>query len=101
YKPDNDELPSLEQTATPCPTPVHHLMEQVHMVELPADQALCATLIIGNLDVDGYFKEPPLEDIAQEVEVDLDVAERALKQVQRFDPVGCAARTLQESLLMQ
>ena len=51
--------------------------------------------------MDGYLKEPPLIEIAQEADVEPEVAERALKRVQRFDPVGCAARTLQESLLVQ
>ena len=101
YRADNEELPSLEQTATRGPSLVEHLTEQVHMAELPADQTLCAILIIGNLDVDGYFKEPPLEEIAQEIEVDLEIAEKAMKRVQRFDPVGCACRNLQESLLVQ
>jgi RNA polymerase sigma-54 factor len=101
YRADNDELPSLEQTATRGPSLVEHLMEQLNMAEMPPEEANCAVLIIGNLDVDGYFKEPPLEEIAQEVEVPLEVAERALRRVQRFDPVGCAARNLQESLLVQ
>lgn len=101
YKPDSDEMPSLEQTATRGPSLVEHLMEQLAMAELPHKQEGCAVLIIGNLDMDGYFKEPPLEEIAQEMEVSLEEAETALKRVQRFDPVGCAARTLQESLLVQ
>lgn len=101
YRPDSEEMPSLEQTATRGPSLVEHLMEQLHMAVLPPDEELCAVLIIGNLDMDGYFKEPPLEEIAQEVEVPIEVAERALKRVQRFDPTGCAARNLQESLLVQ
>lgn len=101
HRPDSDELPTLEQTATRGPSLTEHLMQQLKMAELRPDEEACAVLIIGNLDMDGYFKEPPLEEIAQEIEVDFSVAERALRRVQRFDPVGCGARTLQESLLVQ
>ncbi len=101
YRADNDELPTLEQTATRGPSLVEHLMEQLSMAELPPDEEACAILIIGNLDVDGFLIEPPIEDIAQEINVPTLVAERALLRVQRFDPVGCAARNLQESLLVQ
>jgi RNA polymerase sigma-54 factor len=98
---DSEELPSLEQTLTRRVSLTEHLMRQLHMAQLPPDEEACASLIIGNLDTDGYFKEPPLEEIAQEVEVELAVAERALHRLQRFDPWGCGARTLQESLLVQ
>ena len=101
YRPDNDEMPALDQAATTGPSLSEHLMMQLQMAKLPPDEERCAILIIGNLDMDGYLKEPPLAEIAQEADVEPDVAERALKRVQRFDPVGCAARTLQESLLVQ
>jgi len=101
YRPDNDEMPALDQAATTGPSLSEHLMMQLQMAKLPPDEERCAILIIGNLDMDGYLKEPPLDEIAQEADVEPEVAERALKRVQRFDPVGCAARSLQESLLVQ
>ena len=58
-------------------------------------------LIIGNLDGDGYLKEPPLSDIAEEAGVTLEFAEQVLVQLQRFDPVGVCARSLSECLLIQ
>lgn len=101
YRPDNDEMPTLDQAAMGGPSLAEHLMIQLQMAKLPPDEERCAILIIGNLDMDGYLKEPPLLEIAQEADVDEEVAERALKRVLRFDPVGCGARTLQESLLAQ
>lgn len=98
---DSEELPSLEQTLTRRTSLCDHLMRQLKMAALSPEQEACAALIIGNLDVDGYFKEPPLPEIAQEVECELAEAEKALHKVQRFDPWGCAARNLQESLLVQ
>jgi len=63
-------------------------------------------LIIGNLDDDGYFKiegfdGDPLIRVAQEANVSIVCAEKVLKRIQQFDPVGVAARDLQECLLIQ
>ena len=33
-------------------------------------------LILGNLDADGYLKDPPLEELAAEAGVTLELAER-------------------------
>ncbi len=100
-RPDSDELPSAGQTLRTSRSLEEHLLQQLRMARLPDDEAECAVFIIGNLDSDGYLKEPPLGEVAEECEVSLDVAERALRRVQRFDPWGCGSRTLQECLLVQ
>jgi RNA polymerase sigma-54 factor len=58
-------------------------------------------LIIGNLDLAGYLKEPSIEEIAEEAEVPVERADAVLRRIQTFDPVGVAARSLQECLLVQ
>lgn len=98
---ENDELPSAEQRLTRGTSLSEHLMQQLQRIVLTEEEGDCAGLIVGNLDTDGYFKEPPLGDIAQEVGCDLSVAEGALKKVQKLDPVGCACRSLSECLLVQ
>ncbi|HNF96257.1 MAG TPA: RNA polymerase factor sigma-54 [Pseudomonadota bacterium] len=100
-RPDNDDLPQAGQAPRTGESLEAHLLEQLRMARLPKDEERCAIFIIGNLDPDGYLKEPPLAEVADECEVSLEVAERALKRVQRFDPWGCGARTLQECLLVQ
>ena len=45
-------------------------------------------LIIGNLTPDGYLEEPPIEDLAEEAGVTVELAEAVLEQIQEFDPVG-------------
>src|SRR5690242_18966745 len=57
-------------------------------------------LIIGNLTPDGYL-EDPLEDLAEEAEVSVELAESVLMRIQEFEPVGVAARALDECLLIQ
>src|SRR5204862_2185536 len=60
-----------------------------------------AFLIIGNLDDDGYLKEPPLERLAEDAEVPVATVERILLRLQEFDPIGVGARDLKECLLIQ
>lgn len=98
---ENDELPSAEQRLTRGTSLFDHLMQQLQRIVLTKEEAGCAGLIVGNLDADGYFKEPPLIEIAQEVGCDLSVAESALKKIQKLDPVGCGCRSLSECLLCQ
>src|SRR5258708_11964348 len=59
-----------------------------------------AMLIIGNINPDGYLEEP-LTDVAEEASIDVELAESVLRRIQEFDPVGVAARTLEECLLIQ
>ena len=67
--------------------------------------AAIALAIIDAIDESGYLTAT-LEDIqaavsSEEVEVELDEIEAVLKRVQHFDPVGIAARSVQECLLIQ
>ena len=101
FKSSSEDMPTLEQTLTRGESLTEHLLQQIHMAELPDKEKQAAALIVFNLDGDGYLKDPPLDDIAQEAELTLEEAEAVLRRVQRFDPVGCAARTLAESLLVQ
>ena len=58
------------------------------------------TAIIGNLDDDGYLVAS-VEEIAAMGDWEVAEVERALARVQVFDPIGVAARDLQECLLLQ
>lgn len=97
----SDELPSLEQTLSKKTSLYDHLYWQLKLSGWSGDEVKVAELILGNLDQDGYFKEPPLEHIAQEADVSFDFAEEVLEMLQEFDPIGCCARSLEECLLVQ
>ena len=56
--------------------------------------------ILGNLDDDGYLVAS-VEEIAAMGEWPVADVERALQHVQTFDPIGVAARDLQECLWLQ
>jgi RNA polymerase sigma-54 factor len=100
YKSNNEDLPSLEATLTRGTSLFDHLEWQLKLSHFTLEEDGIAMLIIGNLTPDGYL-EDALEDLAEEASVSLELAESVLKRIQEFDPVGVAARSLEECLLIQ
>ena len=82
------------------PTLQEFLEEQLRLSDIPESLRKIAEEIIGCVDDSGYLKVP-LEEIAQNCKTSTEQVEKALKQVQKFDPPGIAARTLEECLLLQ
>jgi RNA polymerase sigma-54 factor len=97
----SDELPSLEATLSRKTSLFDHLVWQLKLSNFTADEEQVGMLILGNLDPEGYLKEPPLDEIAEDARVSLDLAETVLRRLQEFDPLGVAARSLEECLLVQ
>jgi RNA polymerase sigma-54 factor len=100
YKSNNEDLPSLESTLTRGTSLFDHLEWQLKLSHFTMEEDGIAMLIIGNLTPDGYLEEP-LSDLAEEASVGLSLAESVLTRVQEFDPVGVAARSLEECLMIQ
>jgi len=90
----------FEATLSKKSSLVDHLIWQLRLSPVPKEQEETAEMIIGNLNEDGYL-DCSLEEIAQAAGVELSMAEGVLLQVQEFDPVGVAARSLQECLILQ
>ncbi len=101
FRPDGDDLPSIEQTLTRAANLHDHLEWQLKMAELEDEQKLVGDVILGNIDPSGYIKEPPLADIAAECGVAEEFVEVVLETIQTFDPVGVGARSLAECMLIQ
>ena len=101
YRPDNDELPSLEATLTRSESLHDHLEWQLKMSEMSERHMEIGMLILGNIDPDGYIKEPSIDDLAAEAECTVEEVEEVLEKIQTFDPVGIGARTLEECMLIQ
>jgi len=95
-----DDLPPIETTLSTSESLTQHLMWQLSMTSCTDDEQQAAIGIIHNLDHRGYLNEG-LEVIAEECETDLEAVEGALEIVQSFDPIGCGARTLAETLALQ
>jgi len=96
----HDDLPPIETNLTYGESLADHLLFQLKMMRCGEDEARIAEAIVLNLDHRGYLAVD-LAALADDVEVDLEVAEEALELVQSLDPIGCGARSLSECLVIQ
>ena len=96
------ELPPIENTLSTTSSLSDHLMWQLSLQTKDDDPVAreIGSAIIGNLDDDGYLVASVAE-IAAMGTWSLVEVERVLRVVQNFDPIGVAARGLQECLLLQ
>jgi len=104
YKPHTPrevkELPPIENTLSTATSLTDHLMWQL---SLQTDDDVVRDIgaaIIGNLDDDGYLVAS-VDEIASMGSWDTADVQRALRVVQAFDPIGVAARDLQECMCLQ
>src|SRR3954465_12160996 len=94
------ELPPIENTLSTTGSLSDHLLWQLSMQTDDEKLKEIGRAIIGNLDDDGYLVAS-VEEIAAMAEWPVGDVERALQHVQTFDPIGVAARDLQECLWLQ
>src|SRR5580698_222411 len=100
YKSNNEDLPSLESTLTRGTSLFDHLEWQLKLSPFSLEEDGIGMLIIGNLTPDGYL-EDSLAELAEEASVSLELAEAVLSKIQESDPIGVAARSLPECLMIQ
>ena len=100
YSFEEKETPNYENLVASKSDLKDHLTWQLQLSDLSEGERRIASLIIGNLDRDGYLKAT-IEEIAEDAKTEPEEVERVLKRVQEFDPVGVAARDLRECLLIQ
>ncbi len=89
-----------ENRITTIPPLVEQLREQLALGELSLEEREIGEYIIGNLDDRGYLG-CSIEDVAADLDVEVEEAERILRMIQSFEPPGIGARDLRESLLIQ
>ncbi|MDE3271579.1 RNA polymerase factor sigma-54 [Pseudoalteromonas sp. G4] len=84
-----------------------YLMWQLRLTPFSDTDEMIATTIVEAVDDSGYLTQSA-EEILEAVQksedqeqIELDEVEAVLKRIQLFDPVGIAARSLQECLLIQ
>lgn len=97
---NDDDQPSYENLLTPKDTLSDHLMWQLNVSSLNDHDKEIAAVIIGNIDDSGYLVAE-LSEVMEQTGADLSAVEIVLSEVQKFDPPGIAARTLQECLVLQ
>jgi RNA polymerase sigma-54 factor len=94
------ELPPIESTLSTTTSLSDHLLWQLSIQTDEDVLREIGTAIIGNLDDDGYLVAS-VDEIAAMGTWRIEDVTRALALVQSFDPIGVAARDLQECLSLQ
>jgi RNA polymerase sigma-54 factor len=94
------ELPPIENTLSSSASLSDHLLWQLSMQTDDPLMREIGEAIIGNLDDDGMLVAT-VEELSAMGPWPTDEVERALRLMQGFDPIGVAARDLQECLLLQ
>jgi len=97
---EDKEMPHFENITSTKTNLYSHLMWQLNMSNLDEIQKEIGAYIIGNITDDGYL-DITLEELAQNTGHPVDKVEDTLRIIQTFDPVGVAARDIQECLLIQ
>lgn len=77
-----------------------HLLWQLHLSSMTPQEMRIGTEIIGNVNDDGYL-QASVEEISSKAESSPEEAESVLRRIQEFDPLGVAARDIQECLILQ
>ena len=96
----NEEIMNYENMISTETTLNEHLMWQVKMSGFNEEEEYFVTLLVSSIDEDGYLKIP-LEQIAEDEQVDKDELESLMPFIHEFDPPGVGARNLKECLLIQ
>ncbi len=96
-----EEMSSFESRYTEKPSLDAHLLWQLRLSSLLTDeQKDVGEIIVGNLSSSGYL-QASVEDMASMLDVTAEEVQAVLDVVQLFDPIGVAARSPQECLMIQ
>ena len=83
-----------------------NLMDQLGLLQLSEHDHQLAEYVIGNIDEEGYLRRTPesmVDDIVFQsgIQTTDDEMYRVVSLIQKFDPAGVGATTLQECLVLQ
>ena len=95
-----EEGSSFEARLSSRPSLDGHLFWQLTLSRVTERQQGIGEIIIGNIGSNGYL-HASVQEMAEMAGAEVEEVEEMLHRVQRFDPVGVAARSPQECLLVQ
>ncbi len=97
---EQDSTPWWEKLADKGKTLHEHLNEQLYTMNIPQRAREAASQLIPYLNPKGFLERDPIE-IAKELSTTLEDVEEGRRLLSTLDPIGCGARNVKESLLMQ
>lgn len=98
---ENDEMPSLEATASRPETLAEHLMWQIRLSNFTPVEEDIAEWIVRSLSPAGYMRDQTVPQISKRSGYSCLRIEEVLRRIQNLDPVSIAARNLSEALWVQ
>jgi len=100
YESEDRDTPRFESFIASHESLNDHLLWQFLMTKPEHEEERIVSLIIGNLNKDGYL-DASVEEIAHTSGSPPEKIEEILSIIQTFDPIGVGARDLSECLLIQ
>jgi RNA polymerase sigma-54 factor len=97
---ESKESPKFEAFIAPKESLNEHLFWQLLMTRPTSQEEKIGSIIIGNLNSDGYL-DVSVEELSRICESRPETIERVLNLIHKFDPIGVGARDLKECLLLQ
>jgi RNA polymerase sigma-54 factor len=100
YETEDKDSPRFEAFIAPKQSLRDHLLWQFLMIKPSAQEEAIASVIVGNLNKDGFLC-CTVEEVATMSNSTVDEVEHILAKMQSFDPIGVCARDLRECLQIQ
>jgi RNA polymerase sigma-54 factor len=98
---DNEDMPSLEATATRPETLADHLMWQIRLSDFDPVEEDIAEYIVRSLSPAGYMRDLSVPQIAKRSGYSVLRVEQVLRKIQYLDPVAISSRNLGEAMWVQ
>jgi RNA polymerase sigma-54 factor len=90
----------IDKLAKSKPTLQEHLLSQLQLLSISEEGYRIGEYVIGNLDDRGFLTLSD-EEIASNLDEDLDSVRNIIQMIQGFTPYGVCAHDIRESLLIQ
>ncbi len=100
YESESKESPKFEAFIARQESLNEHLLWQLLLTRPTEEEEKIGSIIIGNLNSDGYL-DVPIEDLTRMSESSPTKVRTVLELIQAFDPIGVCARDLKECLMLQ
>jgi len=98
---DFSEQPPFENMVAAQETLYSVLERQLGLLSLSPEEYDVGIEIIGNIDDDGWLRSVELEEIALQMNIDLETVEKIWNIIREFDPLGVGGRNIHEILEIQ